>query len=74
MTKIQYAKYKCDNCSKVVEVKNVGWPNNWFEVNISRWCGNSGRTLVSKDVCSKKCVFNMMKKIDKLPEPAALLI
>ena len=65
MAKIQYAKYKCDNCSKVIEVKGEGWPNDWFEVCITGWGGTSGRTVASRDICSKKCVFRILKKINK---------
>lgn len=69
MTIIEYRKVQCDQCGKIEEVKESGTlPYNWFTVEICEWFGSTGEGRFNKEVCSEKCVIEMMNKIKKIPE------
>ncbi len=69
MSVVQYEKHKCDNCGKEVETKGNYRPRGWYEININKWSFNRGDILLDKEVCSEKCVLELLHKIEKVPKP-----
>ena len=66
MARIQFERHKCDCCGKEEDGK---MPLGWYEINITKWQGSSGRRVYNKEVCSKKCALNLVSKIKKIPNP-----
>jgi len=66
--KLEFAKYKCDNCEKIVDVIGNGMPSLWFVFSISEWSGMSGETRLEKDICSESCVFELLRKLKEIPK------
>lgn len=75
MVIVEYRKVKCDECGKEEEIKDGGTkPSRWLEVSIVEWFGSTGEGRLSKEVCSEKCAFKLIKKLKKIPkrEPACI--
>lgn len=69
MAVVEYRKVKCDECGKEVEIKEpMHLPCSWLEIDITECCGASGTVVLSKEVCSRKCALNMLKKLKKIPK------
>jgi hypothetical protein len=68
MSIIQKEIHKCDNCGKTVERENSGEISGWFRIEVWRYFGTCGNTTYNKEVCSKKCVTEMMHKFE-FPKP-----
>ena len=75
MTVTQIRKVRCDNCDKECEASpGACLPLGWFELNITEWHTNCGERRLQKDLCSEKCLMELMHKIEKLDpkKPARL--
>ena len=67
--KIQNVKWRCDNCSKEVEVEdNCSLPINWYTIEITLWQGSNGRGLFNKEFCSKACALSALGGIKEIPD------
>lgn len=67
MSIVHYEKHKCDCCGKEVEVQHGGRPRGWLEISITIWHLSRGDVVYDKEVCSRKCALEMLKKIKKIP-------
>jgi hypothetical protein len=66
--------HKCDNCGKEEERESSGHISHWFNIEIWQYDKNMGRGIFSKEVCSKKCLTEIMKKFRFLkPEPRRMI-
>jgi hypothetical protein len=59
---------KCDQCGKEVEFADGHLPDHWLEIDVTEWMGSSGEGRFKKEVCSEKCVINMMHNVKKIPK------
>lgn len=69
MSRIQYERHKCDCCGKEEDIQFGSRPLNWYEIEITKWHGNSGEGVFNKEVCSKKCALEILSKVKKIPNP-----
>lgn len=70
MSVSQYKRYKCDNCGKEKEIRNDfsdQFPTRWIKIEIWEHIQNIGRRRFYKEVCSHKCMKEVMSKFKKLP-------
>jgi hypothetical protein len=68
MSIIQKEIHKCDNCGKTSETEDNEYPMNWFQIEIWKRKKNIGDGVFNKEVCSQKCVTEIMHKF-KFPKP-----
>ncbi len=71
MSVSQYKRYKCDNCGKEKEIRSdFGYdhiPTGWFIIEIHQFKQSIGTRRFYKEVCSHKCVKEVMSKFKGLP-------
>ncbi len=68
MVVVEFRKVKCDNCSKEETIEDSGHrPDNWLEVSVVEWFGSTGTGRLNNEVCSEKCVLELMKKLKEIP-------
>lgn len=66
----QYKRYKCDNCGKEKEMRSDfgdEFPTGWFRIEIYSFSQGIGTARFYKEVCSHKCVKEVMSKFKGLP-------
>jgi hypothetical protein len=72
MSIIQKEIHKCDNCGKTEERENTGEIGGWYRIEIWRYFETRGmahgETEFNKEVCSKKCATEILKKFG-FPKP-----
>ncbi|GEM_PF-3041720 len=66
---IQYRKARCDKCGREKAVEGAGiLPFGWLCLSLTQMRGLMGNTILTKEVCGKKCAVALMNKIRIIPK------
>lgn len=66
---VEYRKVKCNNCGKEEKIKDGGSkPTKWLDISITEWFRDTGTGRFNREVCSDKCVLELIKKLKEIPK------
>ena len=72
MSIVQYRKVKCDECGKIVEIKESSHlPSGWLSIELCEWHGTSGTgRVLEEDIKADiiKTCKEMIKTKEQYPE------